>query len=212
RPDIAETYRTQGERIRNIVVIDEAIEAWTKTMPTDECVKRMIEAMVACGPIARVDGYAREENLDFRGMIHRLLDPVSGKDVYVPGSPLRMSRSPGRAPAQIQTPGESAASIRDLIARRQPKPLSVPAAPLQRPLTGIKIIELGQYTTAPLCAKHLAHLGAEIIKIERPGGDESRTWPPHIDGRSITFRLNNADKRSLTLDLRQSSDREALRK
>lgn len=212
RPDLAETYRTQGERIRNIVEIDEAIETWTRTMTTADCVESMVRAMVACGPIAPIDGYPREENLDYRNMIHQLFDPTSGRSVHVPGSPLRMSETPGTAPAEIPSVGGSAASIRQLLAERQAKAPRTPASVLKRPLSGIKIIELGQYTTAPLCAKHLAHLGAEIIKIERPGGDESRTWPPHIDGRSITFRLNNADKRSLTLDLTNPSDRDVLRK
>ena len=212
RPDLAETYPSQGERIRNIVEIDKVIEAWTGSMTTEECVKRLVDVAVACGPIAPVDEYAREANLDYRNMVHPLHDPVSGKTAYVPGSPLRMSESPGLAPTQIPSPGGSASSIDALLSGRQKQPSRVAASALERPLTGIKIIELGQYTTAPLCAKHLAHLGAEIIKIERPGGDESRTWPPHIDGRSITFRLNNADKRSLTLDLRNASDVGVLRK
>ena len=206
RPDLVDSYRTQGERIRNIVVIDEAIEAWTRTMTTAICVEKMIDANVACGPIAPVEGYSREENLDYRNMIHRLLDPVSGEMVYVPGSPLRMSETPGSAPVEIPSVGGSVSSIRKLLAERPATPSRAQAPELKRPLSGVKVIELGQYTTAPLCAKHLAHLGAEVIKIERPGGDESRTWPPHIDGRSITFRLNNADKRSLTLDLTKPSD------
>lgn len=208
RPDLAETYRTQGDRIRNIVLIDEAIEAWTATMSTAACVESMVEANVACGPIAPVDGYPREANIDYRNMVHRLADPVSGQPIHVPGSPLRMSATPGTAPGHIPAPGESVEAVRELVAARKDRPAPVEAAALKRPLDGVKIIELGQYTTAPLCAKHLAHLGAEVIKIERPGGDESRTWPPHIDGRSITFRLNNADKRSLTLDLADDGDRQ----
>jgi crotonobetainyl-CoA:carnitine CoA-transferase CaiB-like acyl-CoA transferase len=212
RRDLAKTYRSQGERIRNIVEIDKAIEAWTETMTTSACVDTMIEVMVACGPIAPIEGYSREANLDYRNMIHSLVDPVTGKSVFVPGSAFAMSETPGRAPTSIPAVGESAALIKTLVAERsKPAPRAV-ASQLKRPLAGIKIIELGQYTTAPLCAKHLAHLGAEIIKIERPGGDESRTWPPHIDGRSITFRLNNADKRSLTLDLSDADDLAVLRK
>jgi crotonobetainyl-CoA:carnitine CoA-transferase CaiB-like acyl-CoA transferase len=69
----------------------------------------------------------------------------------------------------------------------------------------VRVVEIGQYTTAPLCARHLAHLGAEVIKVEQPGGDHSRTWVPHVGARSVSFRLNNADKRSLVLDLRSAS-------
>jgi len=210
RPELFDAYRTQGDRIRNNVVIDEAIEAWTKTLTTAECVDEMIRVVVACGPIAPVEGFPREANLDHRNMIHQLLDPQSGQMTYVPGSPLRMSETPGRPPSSIPARDGSRQSVATILAERQLQPVRTPAQVLKRPLSGIKVIELGQYTTAPLCAKHLAHLGAEVIKIERPGGDESRTWPPHIDGRSITFRLNNADKRSLTLDLTREADRKVL--
>ncbi len=211
QPELAGTYKSQGERIRNTIVIDEAIEAWTRTLTTADCVQAMVDANVACGPIAEIDGYAREENIEYREMVRALLDPTSGETVYVPGSPLLMTRTPGAAPARIPARGEDADAVRTLAASRRAVPARAEATALKRPLEGVKIIELGQYTTAPLCAKHLAHLGAEVIKIERPGGDESRTWPPHIDGRSITFRLNNADKRSLTLDLTRAADLEVLR-
>lgn len=213
RPELAATYRTQGERIRNGVEIDAAIEAWSSSLSTDACVKQMVDVRVACGPIAPVDGYPREKNLDYRGMIQSLVDPDDARPVFVPGSPLRMSKTPGRPPSSIPARGGKDAAIAALLDKRRSQPVKAAAASKPaRPLSGIKIIELGQYTTAPLCAKHLAHLGAEVIKIERPGGDESRTWPPHIDGRSITFRLNNADKRSLTLDLTRAADIEVLRR
>lgn len=210
RPELAGTYPTQGDRIRNTVEIDQAIEAWTSTRTAAECVNELIRATVACGPIAPVDLYPREENLDYRRMIRELFDPQSGGKAFVPGSPLRLSETPGKAPSQIPARDGNRDAVARLIEERRPQPVrTVPAVP-KRPLSGIKVIELGQYTTAPLCAKHLAHLGAEVIKIERPGGDESRTWPPHIDGRSITFRLNNADKRSLTLDLTREADQKVL--
>lgn len=211
RPDFVPVHKTQGDRIRNFVEIDGAIEAWTKTVTTEQCIQKMVDINVACGPIAPVDQYPKEDNLDYRKMIRELLDPVSGKTVYVPGSPFRMSASPGKAPEKIPALDEDRARVLDLIAHAGEQAPQHVAPELTRPLSGVKIIELGQYTTAPLCAKQLAHLGAEVIKIERPDGDESRTWPPHIDGRSITFRLNNADKRSLTLDLTTEAELDALR-
>jgi crotonobetainyl-CoA:carnitine CoA-transferase CaiB-like acyl-CoA transferase len=56
----------------------------------------------------------------------------------------------------------------------------------------------------------LAEAGAEVIKIERPGGEDMRAYPPRFDGVSAAFALLNRGKRSLVLDLQKSEDRERL--
>ncbi|MGV6875633.1 CaiB/BaiF CoA transferase family protein [Pseudochelatococcus sp. B33] len=211
RPDLAAAYSAQPLRIAHVETVDQAIEEWTRGLSTEECLRRLVDLGVACGPIVPIDGHPREANLLHRQMIKRLSDPVLGKAVFVPGSPFRMSLSPGCAPARIPFPDEDRVAVKDLATRTRPlvtqaRPISGSAA-----LQGLRIIEIGQYTTAPLCARQLGHLGAEIIKVEQPGGDESRTWVPHINGRSVSFRLNNADKRSLVLDLRTDFGIVALR-
>lgn len=75
------------------------------------------------------------------------------------------------------------------------------AAPL--PLAGHVVIELGHSVAAPFAGQILADLGAEVIKIEKPGGDDARQWgPPFVDGAAATFQSLNRAKRSLVLDLR----------
>jgi crotonobetainyl-CoA:carnitine CoA-transferase CaiB-like acyl-CoA transferase len=70
----------------------------------------------------------------------------------------------------------------------------------------VRIVEFGQYTTAPMCARELAHLGAEVIKIEQPTAAESRA------GAEVSFRMNNADKKMMVVDLNNAFDVEALRR
>ncbi|GGJ60534.1 CaiB/BaiF CoA transferase family protein [Streptomyces brasiliensis] len=75
-----------------------------------------------------------------------------------------------------------------------------------RPLDGLVVLEMGQYIAAPYCAMMLADLGADVIKIERPGkGDPRRSYDPLIEdenGRlSGGFLSYNRNKRSVTLDL-----------
>ena len=72
------------------------------------------------------------------------------------------------------------------------------------PLAGIRVIEIGHSVAAPYAALILAELGAEVIKVERPGqGDDARAWgPPFIDGMSAVFHALNRLKRSVTLDLK----------
>jgi formyl-CoA transferase len=80
------------------------------------------------------------------------------------------------------------------------------------PLTGIRVLALEQAVAGPLCTRHLADLGAEVIKIERPGGgDFARTYDTAVNGVSSYFVWLNRGKQSLTLDLKQPEAIEILR-
>jgi len=77
------------------------------------------------------------------------------------------------------------------------------------PLHGIKVIDLTRVLAGPFCTMTLADLGAEIIKIEKPGtGDDSRAFGPHLHGESAYFMSINRGKKSLTLDLKAEKGRE----
>ncbi|MGB2964840.1 MAG: CoA transferase [Anaerolineales bacterium] len=88
---------------------------------------------------------------------------------------------------------------------------------MQRPLTGIRVIGLEQYMSAPYCTMLLADAGAEVIKIERPGrGDPRRYIPPFVSdeqGRSVAggFIGYNRNKKSLALNLRSEEGQKILR-
>lgn len=80
------------------------------------------------------------------------------------------------------------------------------------PLTGIRVLALEQAVAGPLATRHLADLGAEVIKIERPGGgDFARTYDTAVHGLSSYFVWLNRGKQSLTLDLKQPEAIEILR-
>lgn len=76
------------------------------------------------------------------------------------------------------------------------------------PLTGLKVVELGHYIAAPFCTRILADLGAEVIKVEPPGGDPFRGWGEAKDGHSVWFSIHGRNKLSMELDLKR--DRETL--
>lgn len=79
------------------------------------------------------------------------------------------------------------------------------------PLTGLRVLALEQAVAGPLCTRHLADLGAEVIKIERPGGgDFARRYDTSVRGLSSYFVWLNRGKRSLTLDMKQPAAREVL--
>ncbi|HYC30826.1 MAG TPA: CoA transferase, partial [Gemmatimonadales bacterium] len=89
----------------------------------------------------------------------------------------------------------------------------MPAAPRQ-PLAGIRVLDLTRVLAGPLCTMTLGDLGADVLKVERPGqGDETRGWGPPFDaaGRSAYFLAVNRNKLSLALDLDGEADRAVLR-
>ena len=82
-----------------------------------------------------------------------------------------------------------------------------------RPLTGLKVLELGALIAGPFCAKILAEFGADVVKIEPPGqGDPLRKWRHLRDGTSLWWHVQSRGKRSVAIDLRQPEGQAIVRK
>ena len=82
-----------------------------------------------------------------------------------------------------------------------------------KPLAGIRVVEIGTSVAAPYAGWILAALGADTIKVERPGqGDDARQWGNlFADGSSSVFNYLNHDKRGITVDLKDEKERAWLR-
>ena len=74
-----------------------------------------------------------------------------------------------------------------------------------RVLDGVKVLDFTCVISGPYCTRMMADLGADVIKIEPPGGEISRAVPPLRDGHSMFFSHLNAGKRCVSLDLKQAS-------
>lgn len=80
---------------------------------------------------------------------------------------------------------------------------------MDKPLAGIRVLDLGHVLAMPTCTMQLADLGAEVIKIERPGiGDDSRYFGPFKNKESAYFISINRNKKSITLDLKKEKGKE----
>ncbi|EPX76170.1 CaiB/BaiF CoA transferase family protein [Salipiger mucosus] len=81
------------------------------------------------------------------------------------------------------------------------------------PLTGVRVVELGQLIAGPYCGQILADFGAEVIKVEPPGkGDAMRQWGrPDADGDPVWWSVIARGKRSITLDLRTEEGQAVLK-
>jgi crotonobetainyl-CoA:carnitine CoA-transferase CaiB-like acyl-CoA transferase len=75
------------------------------------------------------------------------------------------------------------------------------------PLAGVRIVDVTTSYAGPTCTQLLGSLGADVIKVEPPSGDEARLWgPPFVGGLGALFVVVNSGKRSLALDLRRGRD------
>lgn len=71
------------------------------------------------------------------------------------------------------------------------------------PLAGMRVIELAHIMAGPVCGLMLADMGADVIKVEKPDGDDSRRFvPPHIAGESAAYMMMNRNKRGIALNLK----------
>ena len=81
-----------------------------------------------------------------------------------------------------------------------------------RPLEGLRVVDLTRVLSGPYCTMQLGDLGAEVIKIERPGeGDDTRAFAPPYQGNEAAYFLSvNRNKKSITLDMKSERGREVL--
>ena len=85
------------------------------------------------------------------------------------------------------------------------------------PLQGLKVLDLSKVLAGPLCAQYLGDMGASVIKVESPEGDETRGWPPFHHGADgvdtgAIFLSANRNKRSIAVDLRQAAGQQVVQR
>jgi CoA:oxalate CoA-transferase len=84
--------------------------------------------------------------------------------------------------------------------------MEVSGDPSRAPLAGIRILDFTRVLSGPYCTALLADLGADVVKVEPPQGDEYRHIGPFRGGESALFQLVNRNKRGIVLDLKQAAD------
>ncbi|GAA4981619.1 CaiB/BaiF CoA-transferase family protein [Yinghuangia aomiensis] len=90
-------------------------------------------------------------------------------------------------------------------------PQDIDAQDPRLPLAGVRVLDLSRILAGPLAATVLADLGADVIKVESPQGDETRRWGPPFHGADAAYYLAvNRNRRGMVLDLRRSEDRVSL--
>src|SRR3954453_7092346 len=83
------------------------------------------------------------------------------------------------------------------------------AAASRAPLAGLRVVDMAD-EKGETCGRYLADLGADVVRVEPPGGARSRRLPPFHGTTSLSFAVRNANKRGVTLDLAEPGDRARL--
>jgi crotonobetainyl-CoA:carnitine CoA-transferase CaiB-like acyl-CoA transferase len=123
---------------------------------------------------------------------------------------LKRSGIPAGAIAAGAGKGGSTLPFGLVATARADKPVRAAKAPGALPLKGVRVVEIGPFTAGPITGRSLADLGADVVKVEPPGGEVSRAWSPRAGHVSGYFAHYNTGKRSVVLDLAREDDRAAL--
>lgn len=204
QPDLAQDdrFRRIADRARNRDDVDAIVTRWTRQHDTATCIRLLGEAGLAGGEIVPFDKLKDQANVRHRGTVVPAVVPEAGHLIALPRTILTTGQQePYALPIIPAVDADRVvlenASFEPLLRKRN---ASDSAGKL--PLEGVRVVEIGQFTTAPLCARHLAMYGADVKKVEPLAGDAAREWAPLVDGLSVFFALSNSGKICYRVDLK----------
>ena len=194
-------YATLNDRVRCVDELDQLVSNWTGQLTTAECLAICEASDIPAGPIQALDHLALDPNVQHRQMI-RSVGAQQDLANWLPGVPFKQTFRVETKDSNLDSMADRRAADPHLTLAS--KNIAIDVTPKRRtpPLAGLRVVEVGQYTTAPLVCKNLASLGAEVIKVEPLEGDASRAWAPGQGSMGYFFALSNTDKLTVTLDLK----------
>jgi crotonobetainyl-CoA:carnitine CoA-transferase CaiB-like acyl-CoA transferase len=205
-----EVFADRLVRAQNGDVLMPLLEQALSHLTCERAYVELQERRIPCSPIFDMAMLLRAEHLKAREFFVEVTHPDAGRLVY-PGAPFRFSRTPWRPIRPAPRLGEHTAEVlREWGKRRPRKPASgePPSPATQAPLAGVRVADFCWVWAGPACTLQLAHLGAEVIRIEAPGRPcITRLIPPFADdvggvNRAGYFNQYNQGKKSIGLNLK----------
>ena len=170
-------FALHSDRIARRADLDGLLSDWTRGLTAAECARILGDVGVPSGPILTLPDLATEPNVALR-QSELVQQMPAGGDLFRAVRLFQTTPWPDAQPVRARGAGQA------------------------HPLAGLRVVEIGQFTTVPLAARHLVHLGADVLKIEPPGGEPARKWAPLLDGVSHYYIITNSGKQIVQLDMR----------
>ncbi len=181
------------------------------TRPAAEWARVMEEADVPYAPILSIEDAEGDPQAKYNEMFVEVDDPELGRVVQA-GLPVKLLKTPGAVPPPAPRPGEHTEAVlaeARASARRGPRPetgRAVQAGLDAPPLDGVRVLGVDNVIAGPMATRLLADLGADVVKLEPPGGEISRP------SGSSQFSSFNSNKRSVAVDGKRPEGQEVVRR
>ncbi|MBI2877394.1 MAG: CoA transferase [Candidatus Tectomicrobia bacterium] len=207
------------QRGENGAAINAVVADWAREQTLPELVEKLDRAEVPVGPLYSIAEIFEDPHYRARGNLVEVEDPVLGK-LRMQGVSPRLSRTPGQIRWSGPRLGEHNAEILQLIhatppsGNSAPRPTQDPSSRPRLPLEGLRILDLGSSGAGPIGPTILGEFGAEVIKVEEPGGTHMllRNVAPYYKDSTLFWAVEGRNKRSITLDLRRPEGQELVRR
>ncbi len=215
-------FDSTDARMRNWQELQRRLTEWTMTVTGDELYALAGARQLPIFPFYPVRKLVDSAHVAARASVVEFT--LGTRLARMPAAPLSMQATPwtlrrpaprlGQHTAQVLTEWLEMAAPR----RAAPPPQAAARAAQRLPLTGIRVLDLGQFIAIPFCTLWLAWLGAEVIVIETANRMTSRSAPPFAPGlegnpdASAYFNLLYSGKKSITIDMTTDSGRDLVRR
>lgn len=211
------------QRGENATAINRIVADWVGQQLLEELVERMDQAEVPVGPVNSIEDIFGDPHYQARSNLMEVDDPVMGK-LRMQGISPKLSLTPGQIRWSGPRLGEHNDEILSTLLEQEKKgnrasskpasdgPKDVPGTDL--PLRGLRILDLGSSGAGPIGPTILGEFGAEVIKVEEPGGTHMllRNVAPYSKGSTLFWAVEGRNKKSITLDLRKPQGQELVRR
>lgn len=197
-------WMERGLTPERIATCRQHITAWLKNLGKDEAAAIAQTRGLTLAPVNNVSDLPRSEQLQHRGFFTEVDHPVQGRTLY-PTVPYKLSATP----AKIETPAPLLGQHNNVVQHptaRRATPHGTTHKTIKRrggPLEGVRVLELTKVWAGPCVGKHLAYLGAEVIRIESLGSiDVTRSYGVDDINNAPGFQAVNPQKLSAQIDMK----------
>lgn len=214
--DITQTV-TEGSEMalplndEELVIARDYIPEAFKLRPRQEWVDLFVAQDLAAVPVLRPGQVLDDEQVKHANMALTIEHAEHGA-IRQAAPPLVFEKSTLARPKRAPIRGQHNAEIRALASAPPPKQAAAPAPqPLRHALEGIRVLDFASFFASPYGAKMLSDLGADVIQVEVPGGDQMRPLPNPFEGaqrgkRNIVLNLKTAEARAIVHELVRTAD------